>query len=319
MGHNDHLEDDRPDLPSEAGTNTRLGFQVNNEWLETAEPEMRQEAMRTWFLSRFWDPANDTPYNGKEGGYLYIHGGPYDASEELNGQFASLVPDQDIQAVIDDVESDGILEWAPIHTEPDYDEEFQAEVNTSEDPFLFFSLRLNEVDALKAIEIDNQQQTLLYQLLYSSLITALETYLADTMSFWVAADKKVLRKFVVNCQEFKKQKLNLSEIFERMDNLEEDVENYLQQLIWHRLDKVIPLMSEALDISRPPIEKLMRHILLRHDIVHRSGKDKNGYLLTVSLSELDELRKEVVTFVDQIETELRKRFPDQFSDLSTEF
>ena len=319
MGHNDHLEDDRPDLPSEAGTNTRLGFQVNNEWLETAEPEMRQEAMRTWFLSRFWDPANDTPYNGKEGGYLYIHGGPYDASEEINGQFAALVPDQDIQTVIDDVESDGILEWAPIHTEPDYDEEFQAEVNTCNDPFLFFTQRLNEVDALKAMEVDNQQRPLLYQLLYSSLITALETYLEDMMSFWVAVDEKVLRKFVVNCQEFKKQKLNLSEIFDRMDKLEEDVENYLQQLIWHRLDKVIPLMSETLDIPRPSIEKLMQHILLRHDIVHRSGKDKDGYVLTISINELNELQKEVVTFIDQIEAMLRKRFPDQFSDLNAEF
>ena len=67
MGHNDHLEDDRPDLPSEAGANTRLGFQVNNEWLETAEPEMRQEAMRTWFLSRFWDPAPRKVFEVGEG------------------------------------------------------------------------------------------------------------------------------------------------------------------------------------------------------------------------------------------------------------
>lgn len=319
MGHNDHLEDYQPSLPPEAGTNTRLGFQVNQKWLAEAEPELRHEAMRTWFLSRYWDPANDTPYNGKEGGYLYIHGGPYDASEELNGQFADLVPDKDIQAVIDDVESDGILEWAPIHTEPDYDEEFQAEVNTCNDPFLFFTLRLNEVDALKAMEVDNQQRPLLYQLLYSSLITALETYLEDTMSFWVAVDEKVLRKFVVSCQEFKKQKLNLSEIFDRMDKLESDVENYLQQLIWHRLDKVVPLMSESLDISRPSIEKLMQHILLRHHIVHRSGKDKNGYALTISINELNELQEEVVTFIDQIEAMLRKRCPDQFSDLNAKF
>ena len=139
------------------------------------------------------------------------------------------------------------------------------------------------------------------------------------MSFWVSVNEKVLRKFVVNCQEFKKQKLNLSEIFDRMDKLEEDVENHLQQLIWHRLDKVIPLMSESLDIACPSIGTLMQHILLRHDIVHRSGKDKDGYVLTISINELNELQKEVVTFIDQIEAMLRKRFPDQFSDLNAEF
>lgn len=29
MGHNDHIEEHCPDLPHEAGANTRLGFQVN--------------------------------------------------------------------------------------------------------------------------------------------------------------------------------------------------------------------------------------------------------------------------------------------------
>jgi len=29
----------------------------------------------------------DTPYNGAEGGYLYIHGGPYTAEDELYRRF----------------------------------------------------------------------------------------------------------------------------------------------------------------------------------------------------------------------------------------
>lgn len=280
---------------------------------------MRQEAMRTWFLSRYWDPANETPYNGREGGYLYVYGGPFDASEQLNDQFSDIASGEDIQIVVDDIVSEGILEWAPIHTEPDYDEEFQAEVNRCTDPLLFFTQRLNEVDSLKALDVEPQQQPLLFQLLYSSLITALETYLEDTMSFWVTVDNKVLRKFVVNCQEFKKQKLQLSEIFDRMDALQDEVDNYLQQLIWHRLDKVIPLISDSLDIDRPPIEKLMQHILLRHDIVHRSGKDKDGYLLSISIEELNQLQKEVVGFVNKIESMLHLRFPDQFSDQKIEF
>jgi hypothetical protein len=308
MGHNDHI-DDQPDLPPEAGTHDRLGFQPDDDWLERADPELRHAAMRAWFLSRYWDPANETPYNGREGGYQYIHGGPYDADEELSGRFGHLFEDDEIREVVDNVESDGILEWAPIHTEPDYDADFEFEANKRSDPYDFLKKRLNEVDALAAAQVDPQRQPLLRQLLYSSLIAALEAYLADTMSYWVAVDKKVFRRFVGSCEEFRAQKLTLSQIFERMDALEDDVERYLQQLVWHRLDKVVPLLSDSLNIGRPEIGELMKHILIRHDIVHRGGKTKDGNGVNITDDNLSELRGHVLAFADEIEAMLLRRFP----------
>lgn len=318
MGHNDHLEDCRPQLPPEAGTDTRLGFEPDDDWLAAAEPELRHEAMRTWFVTRYWDPANETPYMSSEGGYIYVHGGPYDATEELSGRFGELFPEEVISAVVEDVESNGILDWAPIHTEPDYDAEFELEANSRMDPHQFFEKRLNAVDALATAGIDAQRQLLLRQLLYSSLIAALEAYLADTMSYWVAVNKNVLRRFVSSCVEFQSQKFTLSQIFERMDSLEDDVETYLQQVVWHRLDKVVPLMSEALGISRPSIEKLMKHILVRHDIVHRGGKAKEGSAVVITGDELKELRRDVVDFVNEIEAGINKSFPVDLSAFSKE-
>lgn len=72
-----------------------------------------------WFHGLFWDPANETPYNGREGGYLYIHGGPYDASDEFYEEFGAIVSDDVIQEAVDEVETDGITEWAPTHAHPD--------------------------------------------------------------------------------------------------------------------------------------------------------------------------------------------------------
>ena len=313
MGHNDHIEDYRADLPPEAGEQTRQGFEPSFDWLKTADPELAREAMRVWFETRYWDPANNTPYNSREGGYLYIHGGPYDAEEELYRKFGREFSDELIRAVIDDVESDGITEWAPIHTEPDYDDVFQLEANTRSDPYQFFEQRLKEVDALVAAEIDTERQALLRQLLFSYLIAALEAYLADTMSYWVAVDKRVFRNFVSVCEEFKKQKLTLSEIFERMDALDEEVEQYLQQLVWHRLDKIVPLMSGSLQIARPAIDKLMAHVVVRHDIVHRGGRTKDGARVNIDADELSALRKDLVEFVDGVEVALRKRFPIDLS------
>ena len=286
MGHDDYIDESYPDLPPEAGTNTHLGYQVNHGWIEGAKAELRYQAMRIWFLSRYCDPAYDTPYNGKEGGYLYIYGGPYDASEELQGQFGGLLPDEEIQAVVEDVESDGILEWAPIHKEGYYDNKFQFVVNTCNEPFYNFSKRIEEVESLKSMQVDYNQQLLLYQLLFSSLITVLETYLQDTMSFWIDIDEEVFRNFVANCEEFKRKKLNLSEIFNRMDGIKNEVHIYLQELVWHRLDKVAPLMAGSLKIAFPSLEPLMKHILRRHDIVHRGGKDKDGNMLAISINNM---------------------------------
>lgn len=78
------------------------------------------EYMRHWFDKNFEDPTNETPYNSREGGFLYIWGGPYDAAEELFGEFGDFVPEDRIQAVVDEVESEGLTDWAPGPDHPNH-------------------------------------------------------------------------------------------------------------------------------------------------------------------------------------------------------
>lgn len=304
MGHNDHLEDHYPELPEKAGVNTSLGFEPNNEWLLSAPSDLRNEAMRQWFLSRFWDPANDTPYNGREGGYFYIHGGPYEAEDKLCDRFGDLFDDDIVRAVIDDVESDGIYEWAPIHTKPDYDAYFSFEVEAKDSPYRQFLQRLSEIDSLNAAVLDSKHKVLLRQLLYSHLIGALETYLSDTMSYRVKTDEDVFKRFVSNCSEFKQEKLELSTIFNRLETLKKQVEQYIQKTVWHRLDRVMPLFSSSLNIERLEIKQLMGYIVIRHDIVHRGGKTKEGSHVEITSDKLSELRHCIASFVEKIEGEL---------------
>jgi hypothetical protein len=74
----------------------------------------QKELMEEWFHQNFEDPANETPYESREGGYQYIWGGPYDAAEELGDKFGGLVPDHVIDEVAKRVQSDGLYEWAPV-------------------------------------------------------------------------------------------------------------------------------------------------------------------------------------------------------------
>ncbi len=309
MGHNDHLEDYRPDLPEEAGENGRLGFEPDEEWLKTAAPELQHEVLRSWFLSRYWDPANDTPYMSSEGGYLFIHGGPYNAEEEIYGRFEGLVDDELIRAVIDDVESDGLYDWAPIHTEPDYDLEFELEVSARDAPYRTFNKRIGEIESLAKSGLDDSQKKLLRQLLFSQLIGALETYLAESISYWLSTEDEVFRQFVSSCRDFQKEKLSVSEIFERLDVLKDEVDKYIQSVVWHRLDMVVPLFCSALRIKRPEIGSLMKHIVMRHDIVHRGGKTKEGDVVNIDDDKLVELQSMVIGFIGEIEEAISRRFP----------
>ena len=72
--------------------------------IDDLEGKSLHEAIKDWFLSNFEDPAHETPYNGKEGGYQWIWGGPYDAREQIENYFGSAVPEEVIDAVV---------EWIP--------------------------------------------------------------------------------------------------------------------------------------------------------------------------------------------------------------
>ena len=80
------------------------------------------ELMAVWFRSNYEDPVERTPYETAEGGYQWIWGGPYDAREELSEKFEGIVPDAWIEEAVEEVESDGLTDWAPKPKPEDYDD-----------------------------------------------------------------------------------------------------------------------------------------------------------------------------------------------------
>ncbi len=99
MGRNDHdYEEEAPKAAFVAGSDP---VEVDDDWLAKAENEDQVRAMRAWFLARYEDPALETPYNSREGGYLYIHGGPFEPGDVLNHRFASIASQDSIDDLVD--------------------------------------------------------------------------------------------------------------------------------------------------------------------------------------------------------------------------
>lgn len=300
----------RSDLPNEAGDLDARQFDPNDDWIKDASRELQIEAMRQWFYDRYEDPANETPYDGKEGGYIFVWGGPYDPSDVIQERFSEFVDFDVMWELIEDLHTEVGDEWAPIDREGvDYDDALSMLVRDREDPTRMLAERLRQIEAVLTVDGDAVAKELATQLAHGAAITALEAYLWDIVAYWVVNDPATLRTMVATNKDFQAKSLQLSAIFARMDGLKAEVESYLQDLVWHRLDKVKPLMELGLRIKIPDIGDLMREVLTRHDIVHRGGRTKDGEVVSVSIEDVRRTVALVQGFAKEIDEELLARYP----------
>jgi hypothetical protein len=121
------------------------------ETIEDIEGQELQTAVENWFLSNFEDPANETPYNGREGGYQYIWGGPYDAREQIEGYFGDSIPQDVIDKAVSNLESDAV-DWAP-HSNRIYDEDPPDYEDPPDNDYVNLQRSLDELEtALSTVE-----------------------------------------------------------------------------------------------------------------------------------------------------------------------
>lgn len=66
----------------------------------------------SWFRERYKDPADGVPYNSREGGYLYVNGGPYEASDILAEAFENAPPPV-IEVALEELDAES-SEWVGV-------------------------------------------------------------------------------------------------------------------------------------------------------------------------------------------------------------
>jgi hypothetical protein len=321
---NDQLDDeafdyeDLPELPPNAGKDTAKGFEPADDWLKTADRKLQHAAMRHWFLSRYEDPAMETPWT--EGSYLYVHGGPYEAADELYDRFGDVLEDgadEIIGAVVEDVESEGIHEWAPIHhdREDEFDERFALAIESESEPLRSLRRRLQDLQAILTLAGPEDTKTLARRLVFAALIGALETFLYEVAYFWIDTDEAALRAFVSGLPKFKEEKFSLAEIFKQMKGLKSRAKGHLQATVWHRWDHVAQIYKAALDVQLPSTADFVEALDKRHDIVHRSGHNKGGVAVQVADNDIVALAIKVEEFAVELEKRIKERENEETDDI----
>jgi len=146
----------------------------------------------------------------------------------------------------------------------------------------------------------------LYRMVYSSAITALESYLSDSFYQRVVTDQSRMEKLLSTAPEFTDRKYSISEVVKWSQNLQKKVGEYLFDIVWHNLGKVKSMYSAVLGVQFPSdLSSVMRAIVVRHDLVHRNGRTRENRLHTFKADDLNKLFVLVEDFAVYIENQLR--------------
>lgn len=312
------IDDHTANLPGEAFVSLEP-VEVERSWLRSASPGEQKEAMEAWWHDRFEDPAASTPYNGAEGGYMFIHGGPFDPADRLPAEFSGDVPDDVIDELVQELHGEVGDRWAPIQYHPDEDYGYDVEPHERAEPAIRLGASMVGVDRL--VELAENQPAdsgILYRHAFIALIAALETYLWETAKYWVTNNDQVLRNVVTKSPKFKDQEMRLGQIFERYESLNETVNEALKQMLWHRLGDVKALMKHGLEINLPSVRELETKIAIRHHLVHRNGRDLSGQIVFLARAHIERLKRQLLEFCAQIEAELIDKWPDEAAALAAQ-
>jgi len=275
----------------------------NNSGPSHLSSEEQKEKMREWFFAHYENPVERTPYESREGGYIYIWGGPYEAEEVLRDQFDGYVKEEVIQELLEELNEES-YEWTKAESKEDYDDYF-ADIILSNTKFhASFLSNIGEIEALLRIRVSDKLKQKFLMLLHVSLITAIETYLSDAFINQVMNDKNLIRKFVEVIPEYKNEKISISELFNTVDKIRDKCKEYMLQVLWHNMAKVMPMYKSVLGIDFPKDRRTIYEAIdIRHDIVHRNGKTKEGKAITLEKKDITNLIQKTKEFVYLIDSQ----------------
>ena len=263
--------------------------------VRTKDKEAQINIMTYWFNYHFEDPAERKPYMEDE--YIYINGGPYNPYDVLGKEFDDIVPENVIHILAEEL-CHIQTKWAPT-LDGNYYRDGKVDHPLKE----FNEVMRNITTLLSANDnIPPDAVLSMRRLLYANIIIAIEVYLSDTFKNEVIFNDSVTRRFVETSSVFKENKILVSDIYKSIASIKERVDNHLKNILWHNLDKIKNIYENTFGIKFPTnTTKITQAIKVRHDIVHRNGKTKDGESHEINEKKVKDLIKEAKKFVYHID------------------
>ncbi|MBV8256065.1 MAG: hypothetical protein JO154_25945 [Chitinophaga sp.] len=163
-----------------------------------------------------------------------------------------------------------------------YDEQYDAIHGGGHDSH-FYETEFENLRKLNAVETGNEQlNSILRRQVYIAAIGVTEAFLSSTFISRVMESDTLLKKYIETTPAFKERKFAFAEVFDAMGKLKEIAKQEMLDVIYHNLPVVRGMFHDTFGIDFPPIGEVMKCIAIRHHLVHRNGKTKDGDLLDIN-------------------------------------
>jgi hypothetical protein len=207
--------------------------------------------------------------------------------------------------------------WQADEIEEDYTDKDQLEaILSNTDFYVTFRDEIVSLRVLNQLRVpEDKANKTLRRHLYVGVITCLETYLSDAFINTVLSKKDYLNSFFTSFKDFKEQKLGMNELPDLASKQEEIAKKAMLDVIYHNLPKVSKMYEGTLNIVFPKFSEIQKCVSIRHDLVHRNGKTKEGREISINSIMVNEFISQVESFISEIDQKLKEK--DNPSDSSS--
>jgi hypothetical protein len=169
---------------------------------------------------------------------------------------------------------------------------------------MFYDKAIDDIITSSNLEMEEMNKRLLNRMLFANVYSSMEAFLQDSCTYFVMKNQKYKEKFLKSHDKLSNTKIDLSDIYAIINQIDYRLKNAIEQTVFHRLSDISNLFEKTFDISFPNYHFLEDKLQIRNDIVHRNGhsNDKNFHIITNN--QLYELIEETDRFVYALFCEL---------------
>lgn len=166
---------------------------------------------------------------------------------------------------------------------------------------------LDEIEALHMSEISTGNSSIHLKMRFSYAVTLMESCLSEMIKSVTLQHDSFRRNAINNIDNLKNFKISAPKLLDKnpKDILDNAIMRHLSHILYHHMDKVSKVYTQILGEKFPSVEskdnKNIRDLMvLRHDIVHRNGKNADGEKIDIDLAKVDSCINQIRIFVKGI-------------------
>jgi len=181
-----------------------------------------------------------------------------------------------------------------------YDEELEA-IFENENHLKKFNTEMTSLLSLLSVPLDDKSlKQILNRQIYISAIGTMELFLSEVFIIKTFEDSRYLQNFINSHPFFKRTKFELREIFKEHDKINETAKKVILDTIFHNLPTVSNMYKDTFEVEFPSIKDMYKYVMLRHDLVHRNGKTKEGKNVPIEDTDILKLINDLNVFINEI-------------------